>query len=143
MNYISSVLIAFCVSAVFIGSLFMLCPDGTMSKTVRYMLGICFILSVITAAGFTAPKTNIKLDLSDPKTEANEDILLSCAEYTYGYALQAAGIDYEEILIFTDKSDSDSISITKVSVKTACPREKVLEALGQVAENIEVETENE
>lgn len=143
MNYISSVLIAFCVSAVFIGSLFMLCPDGTMSKTVRYMLGICFILSVITAAGFTAPKKDVKFDFSHPDTEVNDDILLTCAEYTYGYALQAAGIDYEEILIFTDKTESDSISITKVSVKTACPKEKVLEALGQVAENIEVEIENE
>ena len=142
MNYITSLLTAFCVSAVFIGALYMLCPDGSMSKSVRYILGICFLLSVLTAAFVTAPKAEIDFDFSAQEID-NEELLLSSARYTYSYALQKADIDYEEILIFTNKTDDRSISITKICVKTHSSQEAVLKALGQATQNIEVVVENE
>ena len=65
MNYLTSFLTAICASAVFIGGLYMLCPEGNMSKTVTYILGLVFILSVTAASGVTVKNVDFQL----PKAE--------------------------------------------------------------------------
>ena len=54
-----------------------------------------------------------------------------------------SGIEFNEIEIYTDKDETNSISINKVVIYTACTKQAVLEALGEAAENIEVEIINE
>lgn len=142
MNYISAFLMAFCVACVFIGCLYMLCPDGAISKSVKYILSLVFLLTVISAAGFTVKKAEIDIDFSPPET-STEALDTATAKYVYSYALQKAGIEFEEIEIFTNKAADGSISINKVVIYSASPKDTVMSALGEAAKNIEVEIINE
>lgn len=143
MNIITSLLTAFCASAVFIGALYMICPDGAMNKTVKFVLGLVFLLSVIAASGITLSQADISFEI--PKQEAADTAALdtAAAEYVYSYALKNSGIDFSEITVCTDKSADGSIYISKVIIKSEENREKILSALGEAAKNIEVEIKNE
>lgn len=143
MSYFSSLLTAICAACILIGALYMLCPDGTMKKSVSYILGLVFLLSVISAAGITVRKGDI--DMSLPKTSQvdNTASLTVSAEYVYSSALKAAGIDFEEITVCTNKSENGSISISKVLIRSDCEKHRILEALGEAAKNFEVEVTNE
>ena len=139
MNYIETFLIAFCAAAVFIGALYMLCPDGAMSKPIKYILSLIFILSVISVAGITVKNANLELDFSSPKVRDSAALEISSAEYVYSYALSSAGIEFSEIEIFTDKTPDGRISINKVIIYSGCERQKIIDALGETTKNIEVE----
>lgn len=143
MNFLSSVLITFCAACVFIGALYMLCPDGVMSKPVKYILGLCFLITVISAAGITVKTPVIDFSLPETVTEDTESLEIASAEYVYSYLLTAANIDFSQITVCTDKSDDGSIIINKVIIRSDCQREKIIEALGEAAKNHEVEIINE
>lgn len=143
MNFLSSVLITFCAACVFIGALYMLCPDGVMSKPVKYILGLCFLITVISAAGITVKTPDIDFSLPETVTEDTESLEIASAEYVYSYLLTAANIDFSQITVCTDKSDDGSIIINKVIIRSDCQREKIIEALGEAAKNHEVEIINE
>lgn len=143
MNFLSSVLITFCAACVFIGALYMLCPDGVMSKPVKYILGLCFLITVISAAGITVKTPDIDFSLPETVTEDTESLEIASAEYVYSYILTAANIDFSQITVCTDKSDDGSIIINKVIIRSDCQREKIIEALGEAAKNHEVEIINE
>lgn len=143
MNYIEAFLIAFCAAAVFIGALYMLCPDGAMSKPVKYLLSLAFLLTVISVAGITVKNVEPELDFSVPETIDAAALETSSAEYVYSYALSSAGIEFSRIEIFTDKTEDGSISINKVIIYSGCERQKIIDALGEATKNIEVEVINE
>ena len=56
MSFFTSFTAAFCGACVFIGALYMLCPDGVMAKPIKYILGLIFILTVISAAAIAVGK---------------------------------------------------------------------------------------
>ena len=121
----------------------MLCPDGVMSKPVKYILGLCFLITVISAAGITVKTPDIDFSLPETVNEDTENLEIASAEYVYSYLLTAANIDFSQITVCTDKSDDDSIIITKVIIRSDCQREKIIKALGEAAKNHEVEIINE
>ena len=143
MNFLSSFATAFCASCVFIGALYMLCPDGTINRSVKYIFALCFILLVVSAAlpfskgieidfeGFS--QENIETDKLDEYT----------AWYTYAIALEKEGIDFEEIEVCTDKTEDDGIYISKVIIYSECEKSLIEKALGVEYSNIEVEIINE
>ena len=139
MNFFSSFAAAFCSACVFIGAVYMLCPDGAISKSVRYVLGLVFLLSVISAAAIAVGKWDFEMPeiTADYTEEASLDV--SAAEYVYAYALSKAEIDFNKITVWTDKSENGSISINKVIICSDCEKSRILAALGEVAENIEVD----
>lgn len=143
MNFFSSFVASFCAACVFIGALYMLCPDGAMQKSVKYILTLVFILSVISAASIAAGRW----DYESAKTSAIETdtsaLDTAAAEFVYGSLLRNSGIDFSKITVCTDKNESGSISITKVIICSDCESERILSALGAVAENIEVEIVND
>lgn len=143
MNYFSSLLTAVCAACILIGALYMLCPDGAMKKSVSYILGLVFLLSVISASGITVKKADINITL--PKVTSADTTALStaAAEYVYASALKAAGIEFYEITVCTNKSEDGSISISKVLIRSDCEKGRILEALGEAAKNFEVEVINE
>lgn len=142
MNYINSFLISFCAAAVFIGALYMLCPDGAMNKSIKYILSLVFLLSVVSVAGITVKKADIDLQFTPPQIDA-ADLEIKNAEYVYSLALKTANIDFSEIEIFTNKADDGSIIINKVIVHSGCERQKIVDALGEATKNIEVEVIND
>lgn len=133
---------ALCASSVFIGALFMLCPDGTMKKSVTFVLSLVFLASVISAGGIGLKYEKTKLEPT-PVSISSDELDTYTARYVYEYALKKAGIDFEEITVYTDKNDSGSIFISKISVKSAEEKGKITEALQDAAKNIEVEVNNE
>ena len=50
MTRLSDFFITFCVSAVFIGALLIICPNGKISKSVKYVLSLAFTLIIISSA---------------------------------------------------------------------------------------------
>ena len=143
MNYLSSVIVAFCVACIIIGALYILCPDGELSKSVRYVLGLSFILSIIAFTGITVKNPSAEFSFSSSQLTDSSDLDVANAKYVYSYALKSAGIDFSEITVCTDKQADGSIVINKVIIRSDCEREKILSVLGEMAKIYEVEIVNE
>lgn len=126
-----------------IGALHMICPDGVMGKSVKYILSLIFIAAVIASASFSIKNFDWDIDYGIPAAESGDSMQVAAAEYVYAAALKSAGINFSEITVCTDKSDSGSIIISKVIIYSDCESAKIKEALGAVAENYEVEIINE
>lgn len=143
MNFIFSLLISFCVACVFIGSLYVLCPNGAMSKPVKYIFALVFLVTVIAASGVTLRNSDTHFEFTGTDSLDFEALDIASAEYSYAYALSEAGIEFEEITVCTDKLSNGSIVISKVIIQSDCEKAKIVEALGEAAENFEVEVINE
>lgn len=143
MRFFSQLVTAFCASSVFIGVLYIICPDGVISKSVKYVLGLCFLLSVIAAAGFTVKSSDF--EINTPAISETDTSLLdtAVAKQVYSYALKKAEIYFKEITVCTNKAVDGSIIINKIIICSDCEAEKIREALGEVAQNYEVEIINE
>ena len=143
MNFFAQIVTAFSVAAVFIGALYMICPDGAISKSVRYVLGLAFILTLITAAGITVKRTDIDFNFTSVTETDTSQTLISAARYVYSYTLTKQGINFKEITVCTNKAQDGSIIINKIVINSDCEKEKIIKALSQVAQNYEVEIINE
>lgn len=142
MNHLSDFFITFCVSAVFIGALLIICPNGQISKSVKYILGLTFTLIIISSA------LKIDFDLNfTPNTDminSQTNVLeIKSAEYVYGQCLKTAKIEFSKISILTNKTDDGRIVISKVLIFSKEDKNKILLALDEVAQNFEVEIINE
>lgn len=143
MNWLTSVITAFCVSSVFLGALFILCPKGNVSNSVKYVLSLVFLVSVISAAGVGVKKADFSFeDFSSQSVSA--DILEHLnIKLAFEEILQKNGISFKEITVFTDKLEAGGISINKVIIRSDCEKEKIIAALGEELKTIEVEVINE
>ena len=143
MDYFTSILTAICASSVFIGALYMLCPNGAMSKTVTYVFGLCFILCIISTSGIMKKDIDFNFSQSGYNYDDSRESLVAAAKYAYSYALEKSGIEFSEITVCTTKNDSGSISISKVEIVSQENEEKIRAALSQAAELNEVQIINE
>lgn len=143
MNFIYSVLTAFCAACIFIGTLYILCPEGAISKSVKYLLSLVFLVSVIAATGAVAKKGDIELPAVTTPEINTQNLDSANAELFYSYLLNREGIEFSKISVCTDKSDDGSIIISKVLIYSSQSREEILKVLAGVAEKTEVEIINE
>lgn len=143
MNTLTSFLTSFCAACAFMGAIYMLCPEGQMSKPIKYVLSLVFLLSVIGAAGITVklPKIDISAAAS-PKIQS-EALEVSAAEYVISYTLTHEGINFRSIEVCTNKTEDGGIVINKVIIRSDCEREKILSALNGISSEYEVEIINE
>ena len=142
MTRLSDFFIAFCVSSVFIGVLLIICPSGAMSKPIKNLLCLTFIL-IITASAFKIDfNLNFNTHADSPHTNT-QSIDTSSAIYVYGECLNAAKIKFSKISVLTTKTDNGDIVISKVLIFSKEDKNKILLALGEVAQNFEVEIINE
>ena len=143
MNYLTSFFMSFCVSAIFIGAIFIVCPNGKMSKPVKYIL--CLVFTVIIISSVSKINPDFDLSASQPQnTTSNADKLkIQSAEYVWGECLKAANIKFAKITVCTNKLQDDSIIISKVIIFSNENKENILNALGDLAKTIEVEIINE
>ena len=140
MNGFSVFITSFCASSVIIGLLYILVPEK-YSKIIKFLFGLIFILSVLSAF--------LKIENIDfPKAEAfyieqsKDDLLIEQARLTYEKVLTDANINFSEVQVCTNK-ENDSIIISKVIIYSAEEKEKILGALGNLPEVFEVEIINE
>lgn len=132
-----------CAAGVCFGALIIICPEGKMSKSVKFIFSLCFLLIIITCAGVTVKKADFDFNFETEIETNNIQSQIALAEYTYGLALKNAGIKFSYIKVFTDNSNIDGIRITKVLINSNVSKQRIISALGQVAKNFEVEVINE
>ena len=143
MNLFVQLVISFCATSVFVGALYMICPDGAVSKSVKYVLSLVFILTVITACSVTVKQTDINFENFSQHEIDTSPSLVAAAKQVYSLALKNADINFKEITVCTNKASDGSIVINKIIINSDSEKEKILKALSQVAENYEVEIINE
>ncbi len=143
MSYLTSFLISFCVSAIFIGAIFIICPSGKMSNPIKYILSLIFSLVIISSAS----EISIDFTLADifktTEISSSQKLEANSAEYVLGQVLKGADIKFREISVYTTKSTDGSIIISKVIIYSAESREKILNALADFENIYEVEIKNE
>ena len=107
---------AFCVGSIILGALYILVPEGSLSKPVSYAFGIAFLCLILSVGKLTS----INLPQIDYKSAefANERLSAASAEMIFSEALAREDINFSKITVFTDKTESGGISITKVVVYT-------------------------
>lgn len=110
-----------------------------MSKSVTYILGLVFILSVTAASGITVKNVDFSLPEAEYALADSDESLVYSAEYVYSYVLEKAGIKFSKITVCTNKTENGSISISKVQIVTSEEREKIISALGDTVSAVEVE----
>lgn len=138
MNGISLFITSFCGSCVLIGALYILCPDSAMSKSVKYALSLVFVISVITAAAAVG-RIDFSFDRNAASVPSADKLATESARYAYSYALEKEKINFSEITVCTDKTDDGSIIISKVIIYSDANKEDIFRALGEAAENYDIE----
>lgn len=141
MNGFSSFVAAFCSSCIIIGLMYLICPEK-QKNTIKFLFGVVFILSVISAfynlKDFSLPEFD-SIGYSQSQTEIAEN----SARLVYEETLKNSGINFSKIEVCTDKTDDDSIIITKVIIYSDANKTDILAALGTVADTYEVEIKND
>lgn len=143
MSWFNSFLTSVCAAMILIGVLYLITPDGSMGKPVRYVLSLCFLAVIVSFAPLGAAKFNFEFEEPAYDSGAETDLITDSAVYVYKQALTAAGINFNEITVCTDKSENGSISITKIMIYSNEPDYKIREALADAAKNYEVVVINE
>ena len=139
MNYVTSFIAVFSASSIFIGALFVLCPNGSMSKSVRYALSLVFLITVISAGGITLKKEQFDLNVQS-RSELKFDNLSSLnAKLICEEALRLEKINFKEIEIYTNIADNYSIDIKRIVVFSLDDPEKIKSILYNISNTAKVE----
>ncbi len=143
MNALNSFITAVCAACVIIGAAYLICPDGSMQKPVKYVLSLVFIAVIISSVPIARVKFDLNFKAYEYSEKTEDELLISDAEYVYGSVLKKAGVNFNKITVCTDKTESGGISIIKIAVSTNEPEYKVKEALNAAGVNYEVTVQNE
>lgn len=143
MSYIYSFLSAFCVACILIGCLYIICPEGKLSKPIKYIFSLVFIVIIISCSKIPFFNKQIDFNAPDIKTSSYDELQISSAKYVYAYTLKSQKINFSKITVCTDKLEDDSIVISKVIIFSDCEKEKIINALGGLYETREVEIIND
>ncbi len=139
---LNSFFISFCVSAIFIGFVFIICPNGQMKNSVKYILSLVFTLIIISSALKVDFDLDFKPNTSDIQatTQAIDE---ATACYVYKTCLKASKIEFSKISVLTTKNDDGSIVISKVLIFSKEDKSKILNSIEGITQNLEVEIINE
>lgn len=143
MNALNSFITAVCAACVIIGAAYLICPDGSMQKPVKYVLSLVFIAVIISSVPIARVKFDLNFKAYEYSEKTEDELLISDAEYVYGSVLKKASVNFNKITVCTDKTESGGISIIKIAVSTNEPEYKVKEALNAAGVNYEVTVQNE
>ena len=123
MNALRDFAVSFCTVCAVMGALYMLVPNGAAQKAVKYLFSLIIVICVISAVpGLKGIRASL------PQTAA--EMRITAARLTFETALQSAGIEFDKITVWADKSDDGSIKITKVTVASSDNGDKIREILG-------------
>lgn len=129
MSGFSSFVLAFCTVCITVGALQIICPSGSLSKSVKFALSLAFICCLLSGvAGIKFP--DIQTYLNSPKAVANDDMSQSAIRLVFEDALSRGGINFSKVTVCTDKLDDGSISIIEVVVYSPDSPQKIEEVIG-------------
>lgn len=127
MNTVIEIIKSICVGSVVVGAVWLILPSGNLNKTMRYVLGLVFLLILITpivkklpgiefadvSVEAYAPQSD---DLNDTVTNQVMEMAKATAKRMVVDVLTAHGVSYREISVEMDISDSYCISISRVDI---------------------------
>ncbi len=141
MEYVKTIILSFCVASVFIGILYTITPDGNISKSVKYLLSLAFLVTVISVG--KADNTGVEFPEFQVSQSEVDSLLVENARLTYSEALKKSNINFSSITVFTNKDENGDIKIIRVEIETKESAEVVKQALGEVSAAAEVIIINE
>ena len=136
MEGIKQIALSVSVSAVIISAFYIICPDGNMTKQMKYVIGLLMLISIL----IPIISVNIEIPGQSTKAEVSVDasgMVASQYEYIAGKALESEGIFYDRISINTDILEDGNIIISKVCVYGVKEREKAEDVLSLYFEEVE------
>ncbi|MBR3969189.1 MAG: hypothetical protein IKJ93_06340 [Clostridia bacterium] len=130
MQILSSFITGFCVSCVLLGVLYMLCPTGSISSSVKYVFCLCFVCCIVATA-----TTFPKIDFSQFEKHYNNELLTeeNAAFYSkevFSEALRQEKINFEKIDVYTNKLKDGSIVINRVEIYSNQDASKIKQIIG-------------
>lgn len=143
MSGLTSFFTAFCAGCILIGALYIICPEGNIGKSVKYVFSLVFLIIIISAANISIKKIDFDFETASADTVSQENMQIASAEYIYSYALTKENINFHKITVCTDKTEDGSIVINKVIIFSNEEKNKIIKALDVLAEVREVEIINE
>ncbi len=141
MKGFTSFAAAFCTVCAVFGGVQLLIPKGTFTKTVKYVLGLVFLASLLAATLSLkrfSPQFNLYTDSKIDTDAMSKAAIVSVFEQ----ALSASDINFSKIEVCTDKNGSDSIFITEVTVYSSESETRIKEVIGS-GDSYIVEVKNE
>lgn len=101
------------VSAILIGSVYIICPSGQMNRPMKYIAGLIILLCIVT------PFMSASFDIDKIETSVNfsvsaEQMLIKQTEYIAEAVLKEHGIEFDKIEVSMDISDYGGISIYRI-----------------------------
>ena len=142
MEVIRDIAASISVSAVIIGAIHILAPDGKNGRQLRYIAGLLLIVAVV--APFAG--ASISFDLEQAETTLHIDseaMLKNQIENVVAELLRSEGIEFGIIKPYMDISPDGSISIYRIYVSHASEAEKAKQIIGENFTGCEVEVGNE
>lgn len=141
MNEINSFIVSFCSSCILLGFLYMLCPSGNMNSSVKYIFCLCFVCCVLGTA-FSVKKPDFsQYDKAKNTTILTEQNTAVTAKMVFCEALASQNINFRKITVDTNKLPDGSITISRITVYTNEPPQKITELIN--SESYEVVVINE
>ena len=136
MEGIKQIALCVSVSAAVISAFYIICPDGNMSKQMKYIIGLLMLLAVLTPI----VSVNVEIPTSDKEIEFSADATeMVASQYSYiaKSILENEKIYFEQISVITDILEDGNIIISKVCVYGAEDIEKAKSALSVHFEEVE------
>ncbi len=129
MSGFSSFVLAFCTVCVIMGGLYILCPNGNMSRSVKFAMSLAFICAILSC--ITDAEIFVLPDMP-PQTQVSisDDMSVSAVRLVFETALKNGGINFSKITVCTDKTADGSISISEIVVYSSEPAEKIIALIG-------------
>lgn len=126
---INHFIISFCACCILLGFLYMLCPSGNISSSVKYVFCLCFVCCVVsTAISIPSPDFS-SFDKTQSKDILTEQNAAVTAQAIFSEALRQENITFRKITVDTNKLPDGSIIISKIIVYTSEPSQNVLAVL--------------
>ncbi len=145
MSEIKSVILGLCIASVSLGAMYMLRPVGVTEKSVRLSFAVIF-LSLLTVSVATLLHTDfdeVKINVDNTGTSYSEKIISAEAKFVCEEILKEKDIKFNEIKVFTDKTDSGSISIKRITVESEAEPELIKQSITAVIATDGVEVIND
>ncbi len=136
MEGIKQIALSVSVSATVISAFYIICPDGNMSRQMKYIIGLLMLLAVITPV----VSVNIEIPASDSKAGYSVDatqMVASQYEYIVEKVLEENEIYFDRISVNTDISENGNIVISKVCVYGVSEKAKAESILSEHFKEVE------
>lgn len=146
MESIKGIILGFCTVSLVLGMLYMLRAEKTVTeKSVRFAFAVIFlsvtVMSVAKILGICGELPT--LPSSGEYNNTLTDTYAYSAKQVAAAALTDSGINFEEISVHTDKTDTGDIFIKRITVVSDAAAQKIKGCLFSVIETNEVEVINE